>query len=428
MKKVEIDALLRAHRGRARPVAFFHVLRQPALQPDDHAFLTEHIEELGATDLLRWRARCEPGRTGVVLRRLAELAIRDPGSFQHEVLGLPRLEMEEAEWRELLDLTRGKVPPALHDRIAERGRRPPPGPRPDWLFSPRVIPSSEPFFFEEDQDLAPDVAESPLRDLPLSKVLDARRRGVLSMSDAELASLALERARASREDWSLPVVDFPPLLRDAVMEKARRARTDGERANLLAWLDANGAPRAATLDIALSAVRAGSYSNGLLSWLAGRLSTRSAWEKHGEEALAALAGRRAFSEISEVVTLAWSEAGHGGKEPPRGLLDAIQGALALVLVGLTRESLARGDREKALAALSALACLDPPSRVSRAVHELGRLPGATGEIAELCAVNERLVKHGDARDATIDGVIAALHAIADAFDGPYSGREAAAEG
>ena len=49
MRKAEILALVRAHRGRARPVAFFHVLRQPALEPDDHAFLSEHIEELGAT-------------------------------------------------------------------------------------------------------------------------------------------------------------------------------------------------------------------------------------------------------------------------------------------------------------------------------------------------------------------------------------------
>lgn len=416
MKKVEIDALLRAHRGRARPVAFFHVLRQPALQPDDHAFLTEHIEELGATDLLRWRARCEPGHTGVVIRRLAELAIRDPGSFAHEVLGVPRLELDEPEWVELCDLTRGKVPQALHDRIAERGRRPPGEPRSTWMFSPRVIPSKEPFFFEEDGELAPDVAGRPLRDLTLAAVLAAQRAGTLAMSDADLAALALERARTSQEDWSLPVVDFPEVLRDAVLEKARRARTDTERANLLAWLSAQGAPRAALLDIALSAVRAGQYSYGILSWLSGQLTTRAAWEKHGFEVLSALAGRRAFSEISELVTIAWSEAGRGGSEPPRGLLDAMQGALALVLVGLTRESLASGDRERALAALSALACLDPPSRVSRAVHELAKLPGATAEVAELIAVNERLVKHSDARDASVEGVIAALHAIADAFD------------
>ena len=68
-----------------------------------------------------------------------------------------------------------------------------------------------------------------------------------------------------------------------------------------------------------------------------------------------------------------------------------------------------------MAALSALACLDPPSRVSRAVHDLRGAAGAdSDEIAELIGVNERLVKHGDARDASLEGVIAALHAIADA--------------
>src|SRR5690242_10117652 len=102
MRRAELDALMRAHRGRARPVAFFHVLRQPALEPDDHAFLTEHIEELGSTDLLRWRARCEKGFTAVVIRRLAAMAIADPVSFKHDVLSVPHLELDPEEWTELL--------------------------------------------------------------------------------------------------------------------------------------------------------------------------------------------------------------------------------------------------------------------------------------------------------------------------------------
>jgi hypothetical protein len=82
---------------------------------------------------------------------------------------------------------------------------------------------------------------------------------------------------------------------------------------------------------------------------------------------------------------------------------------------MTQEALAAGDEPRAMAALSALACLDPPSRISRAVHALRRAPGATAEVAALIAVNERLVKHSDARDASLEGVVAALHAIADAF-------------
>lgn len=416
MKKVEIEALLRAHHGNARPVAFFHILRQPALSADDHAFLTAHIEALGPTDLLRWRARCEPGHTAVVIRRLAELAIRDPESFKHEVLGVPRLILEEEEWLELLDLTRGKVPAALHALIAERGKKPPMESHTSWMFSPRVIPSNEPFFFEEDAELAPDVGNRPLRDLPLWAVLAARAAGKLAMDDPAFKALALARAKTSDEDWSLAVSDFPPLLADAVLEKARRARSDTERANLLSWLDAQGAPRATTLEIALGAIRGGQYSYGILSWLSGQLTTRAAWEKYGEETLVALAQRRAFSEISELITVAWSEAGRGGKEPSRGLLDAMSGALALTLVGLAREALLQKDKERALAALSALACLDPPSRVSRAVHDLAKMSGATEEIAELIRVNERLVKHSDGRDASIEGVIAALHAVADAFN------------
>src|SRR3954470_3723693 len=95
MRKAEIDALVRAHRGRARPVAFFHVLRQSALEPDDHAFLLEHVEALGASDLLRWRARCEEGFTAPVIRQLARRAVDDPGYFQHEVLDLPKIELHE---------------------------------------------------------------------------------------------------------------------------------------------------------------------------------------------------------------------------------------------------------------------------------------------------------------------------------------------
>src|SRR3954468_11438609 len=121
MRKAELDALVRAHQGRARPVAFFHVLRQPALEPDDHAFLSEHEAELGASDLLRWRARCEAGFSGTVIRLLARRAVADPAYFQHEVLDVPRLELDEAEWRELASQVQGKVPPALYACVLARG-------------------------------------------------------------------------------------------------------------------------------------------------------------------------------------------------------------------------------------------------------------------------------------------------------------------
>ena len=244
----------------------------------------------------------------------------------------------------------------------------------------------------------------------MTEILAARREGALVISDEALLAVALERG-ASAEDWSFAVLDFPAGLRDAILEKARRTRNDAERANLLAWLEAHGEPRAALLDLALTAIRAGEISYGLLCWLTRQLTTRAAWDRHGLLVLSALMAQRAYSEIGELVTVAWSEAGRGGAEPPRGLLEAIQVAFALSLLELSREALARGDEDFAMAALSALACLDPPSRVSRAVHDLRRAPGASAAIVALLAVNERLVKHSDARDASLEGVIAALHAM-----------------
>ncbi|MGK3991071.1 hypothetical protein WME99_48940 [Sorangium sp. So ce136] len=413
MRKAEIDALVRAHRGRARPVAFFHVLRQPALEPDDHAFLSEHIEELGTSDLLRWRARCESGFSGPVIQQLARLAIRDPAHFQHEVLSVPRLELDEEEWIELSDLVRGKVPDAIYERVLARCRREPVQWDSGFMFTPKVYRGLPPLLDGDELD-GLDAERPALRDLPVAKILAARRAGVLSLDDAALAALAMERARGSDEDWSVDILHFPAPLKDAILEKARRTPRAGERANLLGWLEAHGVARAALMDIALGSIRAGGDAYPVLSWLALQLTTRAAWDRHGLETFSTLMSRRAFSEIGELVTLAWSEASQGGKEISRGFLEAIQVAFALVLLGMAREALAADHQAAAMAALSALACLDPPSRVSRAVHELRRIPGASADVAELIAVNERLVKHSDARDASLEGFVAALHAIADA--------------
>jgi hypothetical protein len=421
MRKAEIDALVHAHRGRARPVAFFHVLRQPTLEPDDEAFLAEHVDELGASDLLRWRARCPAGLTGAVIQQLARIALEDPAHFQHEVLDVPRLELEDDEWRELADLLRGKVPEAIYARVLDRGGPRPPLPAPTTIFTPGVL--DLPGFFLDEELGTPDRASPvphagrPVNELSTREILAARRAGELTLDDEALAALVRERARSSSEDWSFAVLDFPDALKDTVLEKARASTRGEERANLLGWLEARGVARAALFPIALEPPRGGQVSYAVVCWLSRQLATRAAWDRHGLSTLSALVAQRAYPEIGELVTVAWSEAGRGGHEPPRGLLEAIQVAFALALCGRTQEALAAGDAPQAMASLSALACLDPPSRISRAVHQLGRAAaaaGAAGEVAELIAVNERLVKHSDARDASLEGVIAALHAIADA--------------
>lgn len=416
MRKAEIDALVIAHQGRARPVAFFHVLRQPALEPDDHAFLLEHVEELGASDLLRWRARCNEGFTVEVIRQLARRAIDDPRSFQFEVLDLPRIEMHEHEWTELASLVKGRVPEAVYAGIVARGGARPVRPLPEVFFTPGVLDRGGPVVDETDGEaLAEAIRTLGLQSLSIRDILIARRAGSLDLDDAALLALALSRATSKTEDWSAAALDFPPALRDAVLEKARSTPRSAECANLLAWLEMQEVPRAVLLPLALASFSAGPVSYGLVGWLAGQLATRAAWDSHGLATISALMAQRAFSEIGELIAVVWSAAISSHDEPPRGLLEAIQVAFALALIDVIHAALERSDEKRAMAALSALACLDPPSRISRAVHELRRHAGASPDVVELIGVNERLTKHSDARDASLEGIVAALHAVADAF-------------
>lgn len=414
MRKAEIDALVLAHRGRARPVAFFHVLRQPALEPDDHAFLLEHADDLGASDLLRWRARCEEGFTAPVIRQLARRAMDDPRSFQHEVLDLPRIELHEHEWIELADLVRGRVPTAVLELILARGGDRPVRPLPQSFFTPRTLDHTYLTLDDGDGDAAGEaIRRLGIDALPIRDILAALRAGSVALDDAALLALALARAHGADEDWSAATPDLPAVLKEAVLVKARSTPRSAERANLLGWLEMQEVPRAVLLPIALESMQEGPVSYGLVAWLARQLATRAAWDKHGLLTLSALMAQRAFPEIGELTTVVWSEASRGKDEAPRGLLEAIQGAFALTLIAMIQAAIERGDEARALAALSALACLDPPSRISRAVHDLRRNVGVSAEVAELIGVNERLVKHSDARDASLEGVIAALHAIAD---------------
>lgn len=417
MRKAEIDSLVLAHQGRARPVAFFHVLRQPVLEPDDHAFLLENVEDLGASDLLRWRARCDEGAAAVVIRQLARRAVNDPKTFQFEVLDLPRIELRDQEWIELAALVKGQVPEAIYAGIVARGGERPARPSSEFFFTPGVLDRGGAVLDDSDGEaVAEAIRTLGIQKLSIKDILVARSVGHLDLDDAALIALAQSRCTSTDEDWSAATPDFPPILTDAVLEKARSTPRSGERANLLSWLETQEIPRSVLFPLAFASFDSGPVSYGLVGWLARQLPTRAAWDKYGLSTVSALMAQRAFSEIGEMIAVVWSEATTGKDEPPRGLLEAIQVAFALALIDVIHAALERGDERRAMAALSALACLDPPSRVSAAVHELRRHTAASAGVVELIGVNERLTKHSDARDASLEGIVAALHAVADSFN------------
>jgi hypothetical protein len=365
---MEIDALVRAHRGRAHPVAFFHVLRQTALDDDDHAFLLEHAAVLTIHDLLAWRSRCAPGFTGAVIRRLGQIAVDDPGRFDHEILRLPRVNLAEEEWIEIADLVRGKVPEDVFARVVERGR------------GQRIAEAPPP----TESDAVDFVAM-------LADALDDP--GVIAAPPAA----------------AIPAEEAP----EVILERAQGAFSSEERAMLLDWLARRGFARRPLFEVALGAVRAGSIDPTLIAWLAAQLGTRAAWEAHGVDLFLAFTDFGAFAELEDLLAQTWSfasrEKGGSGR-----LLEAIHAAFAAALVQSTYEGLAAGDASRALTALSALACLDPPSRLSRSIRDLGRAEGAVGEVRTLIDLNARLVKHTKAREATFASVIAAVQGLADA--------------
>jgi hypothetical protein len=638
MKRAQIDALMGAHRQRAHVVSSLHVLCQAVLEPDDHAFLQEHIDALGGADFLRWLSRCQGVSKAPVIRALASLAERDLHQFRFEILGSGDRFLDEHDWAELAELLWGKAPPdierallartagcsiyrallhptpwspgeeltaaelgaegseggggagaagagaavaspgvagaraspgvagagegslgtearagagrgregpaggrgtpsagavgrALAERVAaafedvpgqpsirllrelfpirhdERAcRRRLQGPAPaavgaahliweidraglmdqvGWPFA--LLPASTRFLCEAGADeggaaalreayirhralalpgdavrlgrawyaaqlvaavgrgvpwlaLLREVPESmraslpeaapelrarvarEARELPLPLALSARQLVPWAIDLPSLVAIAQRDARSSERDWGPSIAGFPPELAGAVMERARASPRGEERACLLEWLGQREVPRRQLVELAVESLGESEVCRAMIAWVARQLGSRSAWEQHGPRVIKLLIDRGCYSDLGDLLTLSWSEVGSdsgGGRagegEVPKGFKEALHFAFASALLEATRQALDAGAIDRATAGLSALACLDPPSRLSRALHAIGQRPDLPEEVRQLISINAGMVKHGDGRDASLQGAIAAVHVLADAL-------------
>jgi hypothetical protein len=403
MKRREIEALVRAHRDRPRAVAFLHVLRQPALEDDDHAFLAEAAGELTAPDLLRWRARSGPDKRSVILPHLARMAIDSPAQFEHEVLNAPGMSLEEDEWETLALLTRGKVPAPLLGRI-ERREAHPPAPSPSGAARFNASADEGPVDLASMFDLD-DGGSLGGHDAPATAAsTDDSPGGGLSLGD----ELGLDfGGDLGGEDDPLFADPYAGLTTEAGLDKARTSPSGEERAMLLEWLEGQGVAQGMLLAIALEGLRSGPVASPLVAWVGKKLSSREAWQQHGGALFSALVERHAFAEMQELLA-----------QGQDGLAAPALAALSNALVDRAHAAIGARDVAGAGAVLSGLMCLDVAEAQKeryRALAEAAREEQVSEDIVVLVELLLRQARQNAPRGETLEGMVAAVHALSDAL-------------
>lgn len=392
MKQPEIDALVHAHRGRGRPVAFLHVLRQTILDERDHAFLEAQAKELTAADLLRWRARTQPASRAPILVALAEMAKCSPAQFEHEVLNAPGIRFDEREWETLADLTRGKTPQALFGRIERRETG---------------APAAEVSLFAQNDEGPVDLAAMFDLDEGSSPAKDSGSEGSLFGGGDLGDALGLDLDEGDGD--ALFADPFAGLSVEQALEKVRSSPNGDERAMLLDWLEKNGQKPETSMATALEDLEKWPVSGAIVGWIGKRLTSAEAWKTHGQTFLGKLVGRRAFAELQDLLaqTAGLSEE----------VAEAAKAALGHALIDEARRAIAAKNEAVAAAALSALSCLDATPDTKRRFGGLKQAvnrAGGSKTLSTLVDYNVRLSRE-KARSGPLEGLVTAVHALSDAL-------------
>lgn len=392
MKKAEIDALVHAHRGSARAVAFLHVLRQTSLTPDDHGFLAEHAHDLTSADLLRWRARTPHVERAPILVALAKLCEDKPAEFEHEVLNAPGLAFEDREWETLADLVRGKVPPALQARIERRETK---ASAPAVaLFASSDEPVDLASMFDLDDATAPEAS--------------AAKEGEGSFFGGDSLGDELGLDLGGDEGGPLFADPFAGLTVEDAFEKVKTGTNGDERAMLLDWLAAQGASAERLMSAALASLHQGPVSSPVVAWIGKRLASKADWETNGYGLFLALVQRRAFPEMQELVA-------QGAGSFPE-LTEARLAAFGNVLIDVARDAIKEKDEARAAASLAGLSALDATDETRKRFGALKQALHKASASAYLVTLVDLVVQHARARaEHPTEGMIAAVHTLSDAL-------------
>jgi hypothetical protein len=254
-----------------------------------------------------------------------------------------------------------------------------------------------------------------VREAPLKIVVNLFNSAPWLVDERALQETAKRHLELGRQ-WDSS--DIPPVLRPLVEERARRTEDDRELLALLGWLEAQGMPRTAAVNLLITRLERRPPSKPLVK-IARMLTTRSAWEKDGLRLLRAIARWKDWDLVGglwwELMT-PLSTASTGNKEgessserkPNMGVVvSAAHLVFATVLLELAAEAASAGDDRLLTTVLTAVLQLDPPPPIVREFRRLGRHASLSERAKARIDSGMKLFKLAEGRTATFDGLFEA---------------------
>ena len=460
MDRSVLDALYAA-----RPqIAFRKAFAEQPLDPSTCRFLRDRACDLTLDQLrelpLRERVR-DDGWPGVapfveaLAERLAEACAGDARRHIMVPLGHvlelaptnPRSWLDEAAWRELVTITRARLPVRVWWWLVERARG---GAIFNALSSAAVpFPDQGTVHFDSIQKTRPEPLVVPLLDdplnerraiaylftLPMRLVVDvmAKVPELVPRGDVEAAAEARIREPLAYDDWSTPLL--PEWLAPYVVKRARTC-DDQEAVKLYAWLEKIATDpdelfglAMARLDDALAAqVRLGDEPEGLAKtqralglnrvvygWclaLARRLTTGEAWKENGRRMIAWCIDRGGiFPEATLHAALGFTSERDGSstEDHRQAILRKAHDVAGRLFVDRAEAAMRAGDWERAERLLDAFATLEPGKFLRGRIHHLRSIEGAERLAARLDACDSLLKAGG--RTSTADDFLYAFRVL-----------------
>lgn len=397
-----------AHTGSVRSVARLTIFFGTPIEPDDHAFLHDHLGELEFDDLATWLAHEWPGETAdkrdvespwdALRTTIAEIAAKrfphgakaQANVLWHEVAPMASC-FRKRDWDDLFVRLRLRINDDDEEAIAmlgccHRNRAP-----------SRINASASP---PAQPPTPPAKSVSPVADL--AKEVDGLSRlerggqWLLFWWRFEYLAAAGVSTGVLR-GFALDVLDRVPAFEFVMLSE---------------WLFRRGEPRRDLLPKALERLVATGLPN-LADLISDLLNTRSAWEEYGFGVF-----RRLLSANCDAVLWVLLRApkviAAAELSAPGRFACAVRISFAKALIALAEDAIDNGDEERAKCIGDAIATVELPRRIIREVRQLAKRRGAPPDLVEVIGACVSLHSSNAGETETISDLAHALLVFADA--------------